>query len=515
MSSIFSSNSNNIIRVINIRDYGALGDGSTDDTTVIQAAMDAASAAQCILYAPPGTYIVTNIQFKPNVTMMGAGWSTVFKLKNSSNTFPLQATFANAVTNLTLRDFKVDLNGANQSSNGWVAITGATNVTMDHVYIYNSRTFGLLAQPNGDPITGNQCTGWLIKNCRFDTQVSPTTDFAVLNIQYSRIVDNYWAACAPSASPSYALSAGRSMQHTIIENNNFQNTNMVSIGLEDVKDVQVIGNNIIGSGSHGIFIPTFQATFSVERVIVSGNVITGSTDSGIAVGGGSGTGRIINSQIVNNICYLNSKDGIRVQGNDNCFLSNNTCFNNNQGANTAPTGSGIRFSGGTPTYSTIIGNKCYDTQGTPTQSYGIYAGNGDNTICDENTVYGNVTAQISVSGASSIVRNNQGFNPVTNYDLGTVSGGAATFDRVNGDTQTITLGASTTFTFTSGNVKGDTLILRIAQDATGLRLATWPSNFKKAGGSLVLSTAGNAIDTIRAVWDGTNWIETGRSLSLS
>ena len=45
--------------VINVLDYGATGNGSTDDTTAIQAAMDAASDGQG-LYFPKGRYVVSS-----------------------------------------------------------------------------------------------------------------------------------------------------------------------------------------------------------------------------------------------------------------------------------------------------------------------------------------------------------------------------------------------------------------------------------------------------------------------
>ncbi len=45
---------------INIKDYGATGDGITDDTASIEAAMAAASAAQTFIYVPSGTFKITS-----------------------------------------------------------------------------------------------------------------------------------------------------------------------------------------------------------------------------------------------------------------------------------------------------------------------------------------------------------------------------------------------------------------------------------------------------------------------
>src|SRR6266542_834200 len=58
----------------NVKAYGAAGDNSTDDTTALQAALDAANAAGGgIVFLPKGVYRHTGLTFYSNLLIRGVG----------------------------------------------------------------------------------------------------------------------------------------------------------------------------------------------------------------------------------------------------------------------------------------------------------------------------------------------------------------------------------------------------------------------------------------------------------
>lgn len=116
---------------------------------------------------------------------------------------------------------------------------------------------------------------------------------------------------------------------------------------------------------------------------------------------------------------------------------------------------------------------------------------------------------------SNIVASNvTGINPILLSDKGNVSG-AVTVNRTAGHIQRMTFTGNVTFTIPNSLVEGDELTLIITQDGTGTRTVTWPSNFKKAGGTLVLTVTAGAVDVIRMVYSNAAWRETSRALNLS
>lgn len=104
--------------IANVKDYGAVGDGVTDDTLAINAAKSAASH----IYFPPGTYIVREnggaacIALKSNVTFFGAGIGISIIKRQDNDVNSSRIMYGVGVENVTIMDLTLDGNMANQNA---------------------------------------------------------------------------------------------------------------------------------------------------------------------------------------------------------------------------------------------------------------------------------------------------------------------------------------------------------------------------------------------------------------
>jgi polygalacturonase len=141
---------------INVKlDYGAQGDGSTDDTTAVQNAITAANSSTYggVVYFPPGVYTVGLLTISSNVYLRGAGvGATVIKLRSGKNSDLIQTTgFATQTTQQHFGLLNLSLDG-NQVSNptGGVGLKIYGKCFFIHdVHIHHCTGTGLYSQWSG------------------------------------------------------------------------------------------------------------------------------------------------------------------------------------------------------------------------------------------------------------------------------------------------------------------------------------------------------------------------------
>ncbi len=86
LASSVQSTLNTSYPVINVQSYGATGDGSTDDTAAIQAALNAVPASGATVVLPAGTYMISStLAIDKDATILtGVGVGSTIRVKNSA-----------------------------------------------------------------------------------------------------------------------------------------------------------------------------------------------------------------------------------------------------------------------------------------------------------------------------------------------------------------------------------------------------------------------------------------------
>jgi len=206
--------------------FGAIGDGSTDDTTTIQAAINSGLA---LIYIPSGTYNHTGLTLSENQTLYGDGVESI--LHNTSTGVSLSGvgSVTDRFNGLTLRDFAIT--GTASSSHGirLVNATRANNII---------RLF--IGSNGGAGIALEACVGVTIKN--------------------NDIKENVGAGVAlTEASDSIYCSANRILQNHITGNDGggvtlTALTSSSGIYSNKIKCNVIESNNVAGVSGSGIVV---------------------------------------------------------------------------------------------------------------------------------------------------------------------------------------------------------------------------------------------------------------------
>lgn len=125
----------------NVLYWGATGDGTTDDTAAIQAAVTAAAVAGGEVYAPAGVYRITSpIQMARNVSFSGAGGNSTEILADNCDGF--EFNFFTGFGNVMLQNLLI--NGVNGTTRRGILVPGTLDdadetygLTFENVLVTN------------------------------------------------------------------------------------------------------------------------------------------------------------------------------------------------------------------------------------------------------------------------------------------------------------------------------------------------------------------------------------------
>jgi hypothetical protein len=270
--------------MISVKDFGATGDGITNDTTAMQNALTAAAGKS--LYIPAGTYVCNQLVVSSGTSVYGDSASTTIIQATSSlgSSTPLfrnlnQIGTPNVYSDSGISIKNIGFNGNNlgSRSTGLVDFGKVQDLTIDNCQIYNIQYIG---------ISLSGCLYANVLNCVFKTcgnqtvtaeggaalwignagvDGTPSFDVKVTNNSFN---NNNWSAIYATAN-------------RILIANNYLDTNKES-GIFMTGSVCVIANNWISNQTRKN-ISASGIEIGGDQITISGNFIGNTEDSNISL----------------------------------------------------------------------------------------------------------------------------------------------------------------------------------------------------------------------------------------
>ena len=283
---------------VNLRLYGAVGDGTTDDTVAVQNAVTAAQASGVELFVPAGNYKVTTINVTNHLKLRGAG-RQIARFTTTSTT----ANMFNVVSDAGFEISDLWLQGSAVATAGaLIALTGSAT---HNAY---SKARDMIFSGGFNQFYTTSALLWTIDNCIFSGFVqygvgvqnlynADAGDSCITNSTFSNA--SAARACVWQASSGglklvgnkfntaqygYLLELAGVTSDLIVVGNSFENSSLACMAFSytsgSFNNIEITGNQFALSAA-GILMNNTAAFFSIATI--SGNTFSAMSQYGILV----------------------------------------------------------------------------------------------------------------------------------------------------------------------------------------------------------------------------------------
>jgi len=264
------------IEMLNVKDYGATGNGITDDTVAVQAALTAATSGATVWF-PPGTYVMMGVNGsgRSGVSLRGVRGKSILKYKAAptSSMIGWNQTSAPSTNDSKLTFEGLTFKGLSALSEMQylLSLSAVDDVRIDNCdFLQFSGDAIYLGRTHiGGVDSGVQNRRIKITNSLFDgVDYNNRNAISIITGDDVLIAGNTFTRCSHPTMPGAIDVEPNPWDHSAI-----------------IRDIRIINNNFVGiDGSNGsISLALMPATFTTqpERFLIEGNTFRDSKVSDV------------------------------------------------------------------------------------------------------------------------------------------------------------------------------------------------------------------------------------------